>query len=244
MFSNRQLFNGLIDISRESKRALESYIASAWLRESTATRANKAFINGALGSAAARSKCVAASLSSATERGPASQRPPLRPRSTQARMPLAGPSFGAALATLADSALSPSSFHHSGLATSAHSSRFSRSKALAVATAQCSEPTGSRSLASRNRCAASTSCPEVESITPRLRYAIGSSGRRAMASRQALAALRQSSLEEYRAPSAISSSYASPVCAASRATSSAISRVRCCAHPPSSAAFQSFLSFL
>eukprot|EP00964_Phaeocystis_antarctica_P076108 scaffold47032_cov66-Phaeocystis_antarctica.AAC.3 len=65
-------------------------------------------------------------------------------------------SFGAALTTLADSALSPSSFHHSGLATSAHSFRTSVSKASAVALAQSSEPKGRRSLASRYRCAAST----------------------------------------------------------------------------------------
>ena len=51
-------------------------------------------------------------------------------------------SFGAALTTLADSALSPSSFHHSGLATSAHSDCRSMQKALAVACAQSSEPTG------------------------------------------------------------------------------------------------------
>eukprot|EP00964_Phaeocystis_antarctica_P145548 scaffold111634_cov45-Phaeocystis_antarctica.AAC.3 len=71
-------------------------------------------------------------------------------------MKLAVCSFGAALKTLADSALSPSSFHHSGLATSAHSFARSISKAHAVASAQPSEPTGQRSLASRYRCAAST----------------------------------------------------------------------------------------
>ena len=37
-------------------------------------------------------------------------------------------SFGTALTTLADSTLSPSSLHHSGLATSSHSSSLSRSK--------------------------------------------------------------------------------------------------------------------
>eukprot|EP00964_Phaeocystis_antarctica_P041371 scaffold23655_cov65-Phaeocystis_antarctica.AAC.1 len=85
-----------------------------------------------------------------------------------ARMRLALASFGAALTTLSDSALSPSSFHHSGLAASAHTSSDSKSKASAVATAQSSEPTGQRSLASRNRCAASTSCPELPSTVPRL----------------------------------------------------------------------------
>eukprot|EP00964_Phaeocystis_antarctica_P139882 scaffold104667_cov72-Phaeocystis_antarctica.AAC.13 len=98
-------------------------------------------------------------------------------------MLLAPSSFGAALITLADSALSPSSFHHSGLATSAHSSSRSVSKASAVALAQPSDPTCQRSLASRYRCAASTSCPDSESALPRLKYAKGSSGFRAMASR-------------------------------------------------------------
>eukprot|EP00964_Phaeocystis_antarctica_P039777 scaffold22752_cov52-Phaeocystis_antarctica.AAC.4 len=83
-------------------------------------------------------------------------------------MKLAACSFGAALITLADSALSPSSFHHSGLATSAHSSRRSLSKAFAVARPQPSEPACRRSLASRYRCAASTKCPELESAVPRL----------------------------------------------------------------------------
>eukprot|EP00964_Phaeocystis_antarctica_P088905 scaffold56607_cov60-Phaeocystis_antarctica.AAC.1 len=74
---------------------------------------------------------------------------------------------GAALAILADSALSPSSFHHSGLATSSHTSCISMLKAHAVASAQPSEPTVERSLASRNRCAASTWCPELPSVAPR-----------------------------------------------------------------------------
>eukprot|EP00964_Phaeocystis_antarctica_P097110 scaffold63296_cov60-Phaeocystis_antarctica.AAC.1 len=76
--------------------------------------------------------------------------------------------FGAARRTLADSALSASSFHHSGLATSAHCSSRSLSKVCAVACAQSFEPTGQRSLASRNRCADSTLCPELESTLPRL----------------------------------------------------------------------------
>eukprot|EP00964_Phaeocystis_antarctica_P006601 scaffold3576_cov69-Phaeocystis_antarctica.AAC.2 len=111
-------------------------------------------------------------------------------------------------------------------------------KAHAVVSAQSSEPTGRRSLASRNRCAASTLCPELASDAPRLKYAWGSSGLSAMASRQALAALRQSSFEAYRAPSASNSSYSSPVCAASRASSSAALRARCCATPPSSVLFR------
>eukprot|EP00964_Phaeocystis_antarctica_P003468 scaffold1873_cov74-Phaeocystis_antarctica.AAC.2 len=49
--------------------------------------------------------------------------------------------FGAALTTLADSALSSSSFHHSGLATSAHSFNCSVLKANAVAFAHFSKPT-------------------------------------------------------------------------------------------------------
>eukprot|EP00964_Phaeocystis_antarctica_P133080 scaffold97254_cov61-Phaeocystis_antarctica.AAC.5 len=115
------------------------------------------------------------------ERGPASQEPYLL--STAARMKLASTPFGAALTTLTDSALSSSSFHHSGLATSAHSS-FSKSKAAAVACAQSSsDSTGARSLASRYRCTASTLCPESSSTAPRLKYASGLSGRRAMASR-------------------------------------------------------------
>eukprot|EP00964_Phaeocystis_antarctica_P136937 scaffold101424_cov43-Phaeocystis_antarctica.AAC.3 len=59
-----------------------------------------------------------------------------------------------------------------------------------------------------------------------------------MASRKVRAALRQSSLEPYRAPSAISSEYSSPDCAASRAASSATSRFRCCITPPSSLLFR------
>ena len=73
-------------------------------------------------------------MSSAAERGPASQAPPI-PRSTLARMTLAPSSFGANVTTLADSALSPSSFHHSGLATPAHCSDRSMSKATAVTSA-------------------------------------------------------------------------------------------------------------
>jgi len=48
---------------------------------------------------------------------------------------------GAALTTLADSALRPSSLHHSGLATSPHASCISMLKANAVAFAHISEPT-------------------------------------------------------------------------------------------------------
>eukprot|EP00964_Phaeocystis_antarctica_P123867 scaffold87558_cov48-Phaeocystis_antarctica.AAC.3 len=59
-----------------------------------------------------------------------------------------------------------------------------------------------------------------------------------MASRQALAALRVSCREAYCAPLAISSEYASPDCAASRACSSAASRSRCCDTPPSSVLFR------
>eukprot|EP00964_Phaeocystis_antarctica_P123866 scaffold87558_cov48-Phaeocystis_antarctica.AAC.2 len=95
-------------------------MAPAMVRQQAARPASRAFIAGAGCSAEARSKCVAASLSSAAERGPTSQGAPPRPLSTAARISLAIASFGAALATLADSALSPSSFHHSGLATSAH----------------------------------------------------------------------------------------------------------------------------
>eukprot|EP00964_Phaeocystis_antarctica_P019642 scaffold10841_cov57-Phaeocystis_antarctica.AAC.1 len=116
-------------------------MASAWLRHQAARPAKPAFTAGAGHCAAARSKCVAASLSSATERGPASQAPH-SPLSTRARTWLASSSSGAALTTLADSALSPSSFHHSGLATSAHTFFPSMLKAIAVARAQPSEPTG------------------------------------------------------------------------------------------------------
>eukprot|EP00964_Phaeocystis_antarctica_P124450 scaffold88094_cov60-Phaeocystis_antarctica.AAC.1 len=130
-------------------------MASARLRHQSASSVNSAFPAGALHTAADRSKYVAAFLSSAAERGPTSQAPEF-PLSTAACMRLAVSSSGAALTTLADSALSPSSFHHSGLATSAHSFCRSMSKADAVAFAQRSEPTGVRSLASRYRCAAST----------------------------------------------------------------------------------------
>ena len=78
---------------------------------------------------------------SAADRGPAFQAP-RPPPSTKPRIRRASTSSGAALTTLADSALSPSSLHHSGLATSAHTSLVSMPKARAVAFAQPSEPTG------------------------------------------------------------------------------------------------------
>eukprot|EP00964_Phaeocystis_antarctica_P098881 scaffold64827_cov51-Phaeocystis_antarctica.AAC.1 len=112
------------------------------------------------------------------------------------------------------------------------------SKACAVARAQGSEPTGWRSLAWRSRCAASTWCPELASAAPRLKYAAGLSGLRAMASRKARAALRESSLEPCLVPSASSSEYSSPNCAASRAAPSAVSRCCCCHTPPSSVLFR------
>eukprot|EP00964_Phaeocystis_antarctica_P098027 scaffold64100_cov54-Phaeocystis_antarctica.AAC.2 len=130
-------------------------MASASMRHSPARWTNWAFAAGASHSTATRSKCAAASLNSTADRGPACQAPP-PPCSTTARMVIALQSFGAARKTLADSALSPSSFHHSGLATSAHSFCCSSLKASAVALAQYSEPTGKRSLASRYRCEAST----------------------------------------------------------------------------------------
>ena len=116
-------------------------MVSASLRHKSARLAFRAFSVGAFDSAADRSQCAAASMSSAAERGPTSQAPPSDLLSTQARMLCALSSFGNALTTLADSALSPSSFHHSGLATSAHSSCRSLSKAAAVAFAYFSEPT-------------------------------------------------------------------------------------------------------
>ena len=119
------------------------------------TGVESAFAAGAGHSAAARSKCVAASLSSAAERGPASQASSC-PLSTVDRISLAPKSSGAALTTLVDSALSPSSLHHSGLATSSHAACVSMLKASAVARAHYSEHTGQCSLASRYRCAAST----------------------------------------------------------------------------------------
>eukprot|EP00964_Phaeocystis_antarctica_P096034 scaffold62411_cov59-Phaeocystis_antarctica.AAC.2 len=66
------------------------------------------------------------------------------------------------------------------------------SKAAAVACAQSFESTDQRSLASRYRCAASAKCPEALSVLPRLKYATGWSGSSAMASRNALPALRKS----------------------------------------------------
>ena len=73
---------------------------------------------------------------------------------------------------------------------------------------------------------------------------MGLSGLRAMAWRQALAALRQSHLEAYRAASANSSSYSSPVRAAVRACRSAASGACCCATAPSSCHLHPFLSSL
>jgi hypothetical protein len=78
---------------------------------------------------------------SAADRGPAFQAP-RPPPSTKPRIRRASTSSGAALTTLADSALSPSSFHHSGLATSAHAPCISMLKATAAACAQCTESTG------------------------------------------------------------------------------------------------------
>eukprot|EP00964_Phaeocystis_antarctica_P136981 scaffold101467_cov55-Phaeocystis_antarctica.AAC.1 len=75
----------------------------------------------------------------ARPRLPSAERAPI---STTARIWLAAISFGAALKALADNALSSSSFHHSGLATSAHTFRVSMLKAIAVALAHVSEPTG------------------------------------------------------------------------------------------------------
>eukprot|EP00964_Phaeocystis_antarctica_P037260 scaffold21281_cov64-Phaeocystis_antarctica.AAC.1 len=117
-------------------------MVSARLRNRFAKQAYSAFTVGALDSAPVRSKCAAASLSSAAERGPASQEPPHTPVNTTARMLCAHPAFGAALTTIADSALSPSSSHHSGLAPSANFFCLNWSKACAVAHAQFSEPAG------------------------------------------------------------------------------------------------------
>eukprot|EP00964_Phaeocystis_antarctica_P042993 scaffold24650_cov82-Phaeocystis_antarctica.AAC.1 len=144
-----------------------TYIASARLRHCSANPEDSAFHAGASHSAADRSKSAAASMNSAAERGPVSQAPHA-PLSTQARMSSVDSLFGTARKTLADSALSPSSFHHSGLATSSHAGSRSLSKACAVASAQSFEPIRWRSLASMNRCAASTLCPELESAAPRL----------------------------------------------------------------------------
>eukprot|EP00964_Phaeocystis_antarctica_P039238 scaffold22445_cov73-Phaeocystis_antarctica.AAC.10 len=134
------------DIRNRGSTLCHSYTTSAWLRAAVrhqaASPANAACCAGAGHSAAARSKCVAASLSSAAERGPDSQ-PTQFPRSTIARIWLAASSSGAALTTLADSTLSPSSFHHSGLATSAHAFCVSMLRANAVARPQGLEPTES-----------------------------------------------------------------------------------------------------
>ena len=92
-------------------------------------------------SGADRSKCAAASSSSAAERGPANQALDIQ-LSTIARMVMVGSLFGNALTTIADSALSPSSFHHSGLATSAHASCISVMQASVVACAHSTELVG------------------------------------------------------------------------------------------------------
>eukprot|EP00964_Phaeocystis_antarctica_P039870 scaffold22792_cov64-Phaeocystis_antarctica.AAC.2 len=88
-----------------------AYRASAQQRHWSASLEDSAFHAGASHCAADRSKCAAASLSSAAERGPASQALCI-PLSTYARMSIAVAMFGAARNTLADSALSPSSVHH------------------------------------------------------------------------------------------------------------------------------------
>ena len=87
-------------------------MADAWLRHQSASPTSWERSTGALHSVAARSKCTAAFLSSAAERGPAFQA--TRPLSTSARMRLANLLFGVALKAFADNALSSSSFHHSG----------------------------------------------------------------------------------------------------------------------------------
>eukprot|EP00964_Phaeocystis_antarctica_P102358 scaffold67706_cov55-Phaeocystis_antarctica.AAC.4 len=128
-------------LTRDCALRAYRYMASARLWHLTALPASTSFCAGASHSATARSKCAAASLSSAAERGPDSQARHC-PVSTIARTLVAAGSFGAALTTLADSALSPSSFHHSGLATLSHWSCISNSKARAVASAQSTESTG------------------------------------------------------------------------------------------------------
>ena len=149
-------------------------MASASLRHWFARSTNKTFIARASDSAAARLNLLAASLSSAAEGAPTTQALYAQcPLSTTARIMFVSTRFGAAPTTLADSALSPSSFHHSGLTTSLHSFIFSMSKAADVACAQPSESAGKRSLASRNRCAASTKCPELLSVVPRFCACVG-----------------------------------------------------------------------
>jgi len=97
-----------IEKRQKNRQRSHRYMATAWLRHHNAAPASSAFITGAEISAATRSKYVAASLSSAAERGPASQASPLRPLSTTARILLVWKSFGANVTTLVDSALSPS----------------------------------------------------------------------------------------------------------------------------------------
>eukprot|EP00964_Phaeocystis_antarctica_P082845 scaffold52034_cov54-Phaeocystis_antarctica.AAC.2 len=109
-----------------TRAQIRSYMASASLRHQSARLTIWAFHTGASHSAADRS----------------SQASPYAPLSTLARISIADSTLGAARKTLPDSALSPWSFHHSGLAASAHCSCRSISKASAVASAQSSEPTG------------------------------------------------------------------------------------------------------
>eukprot|EP00964_Phaeocystis_antarctica_P061705 scaffold36894_cov63-Phaeocystis_antarctica.AAC.3 len=65
-----------------NRRTQNSYMASASIRHSPARLTFWAFHAGALHIAADRSKSAAASLSSAAERGPASQASPYAPLST------------------------------------------------------------------------------------------------------------------------------------------------------------------
>eukprot|EP00964_Phaeocystis_antarctica_P037887 scaffold21671_cov63-Phaeocystis_antarctica.AAC.2 len=115
-----------------------AYMAAIQLWHQSARRVSSAFPAGAGHSATARSKYKVRSRllelrCRARPHLPSAALPVQH--QTKARMALAPTSFGAALTALADSALSPSSFHHSGLATSAHSFCRSRSKALAMAIA-------------------------------------------------------------------------------------------------------------
>ena len=117
-------------------------MAAAVVRHQAALPASSALIAGAGHGAAARSKCVAASMTSAAERGTASKVRKDIPHTSSTQAPHKQPKMSVAdsvfRTTLADSALSPSSFHHSGLASSLQSSCISMSKARAVACAQSS----------------------------------------------------------------------------------------------------------
>mmetsp|Transcript_15301 Transcript_15301/g.36371 ORF Transcript_15301/g.36371 Transcript_15301/m.36371 type:complete len:218 (-) Transcript_15301:423-1076(-) len=162
-------------LTTASASASAASMAAALLRREAAVFMRLPFCAGAVVSCAVRSKCVAASLRSAAERGPDSQAVSWA-ASTSDRI-LCPTSLSVPSTTVFERALRASSFHHSGLATSAHSSTFRLSKAAAMESfylsiylsAQPTEPPGYRAAAWRKLDAASAERLELARAAPRLK---------------------------------------------------------------------------